>query len=32
MAKSMRKVASGDGAADNFTMFGVGCSFSDNDA
>jgi hypothetical protein len=32
MAKSMKKVAGGDGAAANFTMFGVGCSFSDNDA
>ena len=32
MAKSMMKVAGGDGESANFTMFGVGCSFSDNEA
>jgi hypothetical protein len=32
MAKSMMKVTGGDGEAANFTLFGVGCSFSDNDA
>lgn len=31
MAKSMRTVTDGDGEAANFTRFGVGCSFSDND-
>ena len=31
MAKSMRIVTDGDGEAANFTLFGVGCSFSDND-
>jgi len=31
MAKSMMKVSGGDGEAANFTLFGVGCSFSDND-
>lgn len=31
MAKSMIKVAGGDGEAANFTLFGVGCSFSDNE-
>lgn len=31
LSKSMSKVVQGDGAAANFTKFGVGCSFSDND-
>jgi hypothetical protein len=31
MAKSMRVVMDGDGEDANFTLFGVGCSFSDND-
>lgn len=31
MAKSMMKVAGGDGESANFTMFGVGCSFSDSE-
>jgi hypothetical protein len=31
MAKSMMKVSGGDGEAANFTLFGVGCSFSDNE-
>ncbi|KAG7346852.1 hypothetical protein IV203_005921 [Nitzschia inconspicua] len=32
MAKSMMKVAGGDGENANFTQFGVGCSFSDSEA
>lgn len=31
LSKSMMKVVHGDGATANFTQFGVGCSFSDND-
>ena len=31
LTKSMMKVVHGDGAAANFTQFGVGCSFSDNE-
>ena len=31
LSKSMMKVVQGDGATANFTKFGVGCSFSDND-
>lgn len=31
LSKSMMKVVQGDGATANFTQFGVGCSFSDND-
>mmetsp|Transcript_17834 Transcript_17834/g.36655 ORF Transcript_17834/g.36655 Transcript_17834/m.36655 type:complete len:292 (-) Transcript_17834:210-1085(-) len=31
LSKDMMKVIQGDGAAANFTKFGVGCSFSDND-
>jgi hypothetical protein len=30
--KSMMKVAGGDGESANFTLFGVGCSFSDNES
>jgi DnaJ-class molecular chaperone len=31
LAKTMRRVEKGDNEASSFTMFGVGCSFSDND-
>jgi hypothetical protein len=31
LAKRMRRVEKGDNEASSFTMFGVGCSFSDND-
>lgn len=31
LTKSMNKVIQGDGATANFTQFGVGCSFSDNE-
>jgi hypothetical protein len=31
MASAMKKVTGGDKEASNFTMFGVGCSFSDNE-
>jgi hypothetical protein len=31
MARSMMKVKEGNGEEANFTMFGVGCSFSDNE-
>ena len=31
LSKSMSKVIRGDGATANFTKFGVGCSFSDNE-
>jgi hypothetical protein len=31
LAKSMRRVEKGDNEASSFTMFGVGCSFCDND-
>jgi len=31
LSKSMMKVIHGDGATANFTKFGVGCSFSDNE-
>jgi hypothetical protein len=31
LSKSMMKVIQGDGATANFTKFGVGCSFSDNE-
>jgi len=31
LSKSMTKVIQGDGTTANFTKFGVGCSFSDND-
>lgn len=31
LTKSMMKVVHGDGAAANFTQFGVGCSFSDSE-
>jgi hypothetical protein len=31
LASAMKKVTGGDKEASNFTMFGVGCSFSDNE-